>query len=217
MHGFTLRLGCVGPCSGAEQVQRTLHEWIGSPIPQGWDYQLTNELLLNLNYAWDRRLLRRVEPHKAHYDVSLRLGGGIGNYYTGGNVGIVARIGHRLPDNYAAANFRTGGASSFVGPGPAPGRGWQGYLFAGFQGFGVARFLPTDGNTFKDGPSVERGDVIGSLSTGLVIGHGRVLFSWTLNNVAGMTKFRGSRTNDFGTLTFSYYFPRKKEKKEPEP
>ena len=53
--------------------------------------------------------------------------------------------------------------------------------------------------------------ILKTMITGLVIGGGRVLFSWTLNNVASVTEFRESRTNDFGTLTFSYYFLQKKK------
>lgn len=210
LHDFKLRVGCVGPCSGADQVQTWLHEKIGAPIPQGWDHQLQNELLLNLDYTWDRRLIRSTTPRKVHYDLSARVGGGFGNYYIGANGGLGVRVGYHLPDNYGAASFRTGGAASFVGLTPAPGRGWMGYFFAGVQMFRVVRFLPTDGNTFVDSPSVERDDVVANLATGFVVGYGRILFSWTLNNLGGITDFGESRSDDFGTLAFSYYFGRKK-------
>jgi hypothetical protein len=43
-----------------------------------------------------------------------------------------------------------------------------------------------------------------------VVGYGRVVFTWTLNNIGGITDFEDSRSSDYGTLTFSYFFGRKK-------
>jgi hypothetical protein len=210
MNAFTLRLGCVGPCSGAEKLQRKIHEWTGSPIPEGWDQQLRNEFLLNADYQHYRRMQRRVEPGKAHYDVAWRAGGGFGNFYIGANIGVEARLGYGLPDSYGVTGRRSSGASSFVNTIPPPRRVWWGYAFAGLQAFGVARFLPTDGNTFKDSPSVDRDDFAANLTTGFVVGYRRFVLSWTLNNVSGLSSLSNSRDTDFGALTFSFYFPKRK-------
>jgi hypothetical protein len=204
MYEFKLRVGCVGPCSGAEQVQKRIHEWIGSPIPQGWDHQLSNELLLNFGFQFHRRSMRRD-----HQDLAIQAGGELGNYYTGANVGAVYRVGFGLPDTYSAASLRTGGASRFVGSDRPPGRKWRAYLFAGVELFGIARFLPTDGNTFVDSPSVDRSDFVGALATGIVVGRGPLLLSWTRNTVEGFNDLSESRSQDFGTLTFSYYHRRR--------
>lgn len=203
MHGYTLRVGCVGPCSGAAEAQRRIHRITGSPMPQGWDYQLKNELLLNASYQYNRRVARR-----RHQDLAVQAGGSLGNYYTGGNFGVVYRVGYHLPDTYSVASLRTGGASRFVGPG-VPSSGWRGHVFIGFQVFGIARFLPTDGNTFRDGPSVDRDNFVGNLATGFVIGHGRWGVSWTRHTLTGFNELSGSRSQDFGTITLSYHFGRR--------
>jgi hypothetical protein len=209
MDSYTLKLGCVGPCSGAEQLQTKIHEWTGSPIPQGWDYQLGNEFIINLNYQHYRRIKRKVERGKVQYDVNWRAGGGLGNYYIGANIGVEARLGYGLPDSYGVSGRRSNGASSFVNAIPPPRRVWWGYAFAGFQGFAVGRFLPMDGNTFKDSPSVERENFTGNLTTGFVVGFRRVVFSWTLNNVNGLASLSNSKNNDFGAITFSFLFPKR--------
>jgi hypothetical protein len=206
LHGFTLRLGCVGPCSGAEQVQRTIHEWIGSPIPQGWEYQLDDELVLNLNYDWSRRLVRHVPRGRVQYDVMVNASGGFGNYYIGASSGVLARVGTNLSESYGTASLRLAGAREFVGVGPPAGKRLRFYFFAGFRMFAVGRFLPTDGNTFTDGPRVDRDDLFGNLTSGFVLARARWKLSWTVNNVAGLTQFDGSRADDFGTLSFSWYF-----------
>ncbi len=209
MDAYTLRLGCVGPCSGAEQLQTKIHEWTGSPIPQGWDYQLGNEFIVNLDYQHYRRISRKVERGKVQYDTSWRGGGGFGNYYIGANIGIEGRLGYGIPDSYGVSGRRSSGASSFVSAIPPPRRVWWGYVFAGLQAFAVGRFLPLDGNTFKDSPSVERDDFAGNLTTGFVIGYRRFVLSWTLNNVSGLSSLSNSRDTDFGALTFSFYFPKR--------
>jgi hypothetical protein len=51
-------LGCMGPCSFGEQVQTFIHEDLGfGEPPQGWDNQLSNKALANLNYKYSYKLL----------------------------------------------------------------------------------------------------------------------------------------------------------------
>src|SRR5262245_33644592 len=48
-----LYLGCMGPCSYAEQVQTFIHEDLGfGTPPEGWDNQLVNQVLGNVNYEY---------------------------------------------------------------------------------------------------------------------------------------------------------------------
>ena len=48
---FGLTFGTTGPNSFSEQSQKEIHRLIGSPIPQGWDNQLKNELLIMLSWS----------------------------------------------------------------------------------------------------------------------------------------------------------------------
>ena len=50
-HAWQLRLGVVGPASQADDTQREFHRLIGADKPQGWDTQLPNEPIVNLNYT----------------------------------------------------------------------------------------------------------------------------------------------------------------------
>ena len=213
LHGYTLRLGCVGPCSGAERLQKWLHDLSGDPIPKGWDTQLSNEFLINFDYQYHRRIYRHAEPHRFNYDFAMKTGGGFGNYYIGADVGAVARVGYRMPDNYGDANLRAGGTAMVIAPAPPPTRGWRAYAFLGASGFVVGRFLPTDGNTFKNSPRVERSNFMGNLSSGLVVSYGRFIGTWTVNNIAGLTRVSDSRSRDYATLTVSYYIGRKVQPK----
>jgi hypothetical protein len=50
--------GCLGPCSGAESVQTFTHQDLGlGPTPQGWDNQLVNRALANVNYEYRYKIV----------------------------------------------------------------------------------------------------------------------------------------------------------------
>lgn len=57
-----LSIGCVGPCSQAENTQTEWHELFGFEEPEGWDLQIKNQLALQyfLEYTTDRY---EIFPH----------------------------------------------------------------------------------------------------------------------------------------------------------
>jgi hypothetical protein len=206
IHQLTLRLGLVGPATGAEDVQRWIHDIIDSPIPQGWDTQLKNEPIVNFFYQYNRRLLRRAPPDRFGFDFSWNGGGGAGNYYIGANVGLTGRVGYRLPDSYGVTPL-LGGAESMVGVVPPRNR-FMVYAFLGAQSFGILRWLPTDGNTIADSRSGDRDDWFLSLSGGIVFGYSRVLLSYRYHGIAGLQdpeNFKTENRNDFGTILLTVF------------
>ena len=205
-HQLTLRLGFVGPASGASEVQKWLHEIIGSPIPQGWDTQLKNEPIVNLYYQYSRRLIRSASADRGGVDITCNGGAGFGNYYIGANVGVTGRAGYRLPGNYGVTPLM-GGAESMVGL-PPPKEKFCVYGFISSQAFGIARWLPTDGNTFVDSRSGDRDNWFASLSAGIVLGFSRVLVSYRYHGIAGLTdpeNFKTGNRDDFGTIMLTVF------------
>ena len=194
----------VGPSTGAEGLQKAIHKIFGAPIPQGWATQLSDEPLLNLFYRYNRRLFRSAPQNGWGFDAEASATAGLGNYYIGANLGVEARVGLRLPDNYSFQKL-VGADDSLVGL-PAPGLKNRlfTYFFVGVTGYATARFLPTDGNTFTDSASGTRDDFEAALSTGIVVGWGHVLITWRFFFVRGTDLF--SPDNDFAALTLSYLF-----------
>ena len=45
-----IRLGVIGPAAGGEAFQTKIHEWNKSPIPNGWDYQIANDIIFNYDF-----------------------------------------------------------------------------------------------------------------------------------------------------------------------
>jgi hypothetical protein len=204
LHAYTFRVGIVGPWSFAEQTQRFLHRLNGAKDPQGWDTQLSNEPLLNLDYQYHRRLWRRARPKGFGYDVSANGGAGFGNYFIGGNVGALFRLGHSLPDTYGSFDIRKGG-EALVGLAPSP-TGWHAYLHLAGNGFAVARFLPTDGNTFKDSRSGDRDDFYAVITAGAVVGYKRLLFSYMYNLVVSQSSLPAQTEDDYGAIAMHWIF-----------
>lgn len=49
-------LGVIGPAAGQKNLQIKLHTLLDNTIPQGWDNQIANDLAVNLNYLYEKRI-----------------------------------------------------------------------------------------------------------------------------------------------------------------
>ena len=77
-HEPSLLLGVVGELSLAEQSQKLIHDLTDSTDPQGWDYQLGNEPIVNVGHITRWRTLKGSFGG-LEWDVIPRAGGYIGN------------------------------------------------------------------------------------------------------------------------------------------
>src|SRR5258705_12300862 len=88
MAALQVYAGCMGPCSAAEPVQKFVHGDLGlGPVPRGWDNQLVNKALFNLNYEYRYklfadRLARYFTPGRFAHDLSVGSHVGLGNVET---------------------------------------------------------------------------------------------------------------------------------------
>ena len=203
-NAYYLRIGLVGPSTGAEGFQNGMHEATGRPLAQGWDTQLGNEVIVNLFYIHQRRLARWVESERGlGADFGINAGAGLGTYYIGANAGLQGRLGFALPHNfersYAIALYeevpdrrRTGGPLTF-------------YVFAQLTGIGVARFLPIDGNTWTSSRSGVRDDWYAQFNFGATLSYGRFVLTYR-TNLVGTYFQQQANDDDFSAVTLSYEF-----------
>lgn len=96
-------VGCMGPCSGAESVQKWVHEdlGLGTP-PEGWDHQLAQQWLGNLNYEYRYKIYappadRYAVAGRFAQDFSAGSQVGVGNFITFGEINVEYRFGWGLP------------------------------------------------------------------------------------------------------------------------
>jgi lipid A 3-O-deacylase len=204
LNGFILRVGLVGPATGAEGFQNWGHRASGRAEAVGWDQQLSNEFLLNVFYLRQQRLVRWTSSDGGPgFDASVNGGAGFGNYYIGANLGLQFRCGIALPTNFARSN-PLGFAEEIVGCAPERGR-FMGYCFVQGTATAVARFLPIDGNTFTSSRRGDRDDLFTDLIVGAMAGTGRFVLLFEVNLVS--TRLQGSGNDDnYATVTASWIF-----------
>lgn len=197
-----LTLGVVGPLSGAEQTQKFIHRLTDSQDPKGWDNQLENEPGIILTYERKWRGIIEASPFGIGADVTPHVGVNLGNINTDASIGATFRLGYDLPADYGPPRIRPSlpGSDFFI---PAENAG--GYLFATVGQRAVARNIFLDGNTFSDGPSVDKKTLVNSLQVGAAVTFAQTRLSYT--QVFMSKEYKTQREgSQFGVLTASYRF-----------
>lgn len=83
------QLGVVGPASGAQTAQEFVHNAFGFYHISGWQYQIKNDLELNLSAEYNKLVARG-----ALVDMSVSAYGNLGTGFTGAGVGPLFRFGN---------------------------------------------------------------------------------------------------------------------------
>lgn len=198
---YELELGITGPSALGEEAQRGIHQVLGAPDPQGWDSQLNDELAFAVSFdrRWRPPWARlSTDVGGLEFDLTPNAGVTLGTLRTEARVGVAARVGWRLDNDYGPPRVRPSlaGIEHFSG-GPLS---WQ--VFAGVQGRAVAHNLFLDGNTFEDSASVDRTPLVADFQTGFAISAGDWRLAYTY--VWRTEEFETQPTRqDFGALAIS--------------
>lgn len=210
MDSFEFGVGIVGRHSYAEDCQKIIHKWIDSPDPKGWNHQLHDEPILNIFLERKWRVLQMKYKHKLSSDCIPHIGCGIGNAFTGANVGTQVRFGWNLPNDFGTFIIRPGSDSN------APVKKDDPRFFRPIQRFGIhaffavdgnaiARNIFLDGNTFRDSHSVDKehyvADFVGGI--GIIIHRFKITYSYVYRTKEFKSqKFR----QQYGAISMSYTF-----------
>jgi hypothetical protein len=196
-----LTLGVVGPHAYGRQVQNEFHSIIGVDPSHGWDYQLKDEPAFNM--LFERRW--RPEGYKLwglEADAIPYVGGSVGNVFDFVGTGAILRIGQGIKNDYGPAHIQPS-LSGLEAVEPYKGLWW--YAFGGLEGRAVLHNIFLDGNTFADGPSVDRNVWVGDLQFGLALAYDR--YRIALTDVYRTREFEGQDGNDnFAAINLSVHF-----------
>jgi hypothetical protein len=205
LDSIAISLGVIGPASQADDVQKTWHKLFNITRPRGWKHQLENEPALNFTYEHAWRFYRKdTRIFGLDGDLIPHVGGSLGNVFTYGAAGLMARIGSDFQGDFGGPpRIRPSmpGAGHFQTP--TDNFGW--YLFAGVEGRAVARNIFLDGNTFTDSHSVDKKTLVGDAQLGLalIFGHYRITYTQVLRTI----EFDGQATpHHFGALSLTTNF-----------
>lgn len=193
-----LVVGVVGPDSGAESVQKTVHKWVDSDQPQGWDHQLHSETTIDLQYQREWML----PLNDNNFDIVPRMAATLGTARRDVGAGFTFRLGSGLDSDFGPPLIRPAAAGMQYFKPKQP---FYWYLFAGAHGRYVEHNIFLDGNTHGESPSVDKESWVGEVQGGFVLGweNWRV----TLTEVVRTREFKGQEDPDeFGALSLSYRF-----------
>lgn len=199
---LTVSLGVVGPASQAEDAQRFIHRIESIREPRGWNQQLKNEPTLQAFYQRLHRTWHVESTAGYGFDVLPHYGAALGNVYVYANTGAALRFGKNLRDDFGPPRMQPGAPGADYAH--ADGRfGW--YVFAGVDGRAMLRNLFLDGNTNRDGPSVDRNVWVGDMQVGLMVDWEPIRIGYT--HVWRSREFRGQRTPQaFGAFSIAVRF-----------
>jgi lipid A 3-O-deacylase len=154
-------LGCIGPCSQAEQVQKFVHNTLGfGERPEGWSNQIDDEILVNLNYEYRRKLwasAARYDGDRWGNDLSVGAQVGIGGFATYAEAWIEYRVGWDILQGFTKfadpPAFGIGLDPVYLDPsGPAEmPRGWRFYANIVARLREVEEFAGAEGGDTQDG------------------------------------------------------------------
>ncbi len=203
-----LAIGVVGPASQADEVQRTWHEWIGSPEPQGWQHQLDDEPGIVLTY--ERRMPRDIPlvwfedllPFNLEADATPHYGFSLGNVFTHAAAGATMRIGTDLDTTDGVPRIRPSlpGSAYFT---PSQDLDWQ--IFGGAELRLVGRNIFLDGNTFRKSHRVEKENFVLDLQAGAAITLGKVRVTFT-NTFRSKEFVKQDSWDEFGSISLAFHF-----------
>jgi len=107
-------IGVIGPASGTEQLQGSIHKFIGASTPLGWQHQIENTPTVQFAYEIDYLLLRDSAPFNSQWEISTFNHNTLGNVRSDINVGINFRWGTNLEHSFGRLSSHFGHAGNLT-------------------------------------------------------------------------------------------------------
>jgi len=206
LRSLTTQVGIVGPSAKMEQVQKFVHSIVGSPTPEGWDNQLHDELIFQLNYG-EKRYYKLEKIKELDSVIITDLGFELGNASTKLFGGAMWRLGWGVPEDYGTYSIDNHSYSKV--PLKAAEihhkKEWDFCFNFALRANAIARNIFLDGNSDGDSHSVEKENFVLEGSYGFSLIYDNMSLDYTRTH---STKEFSQQDNflGYGSLEFSYNF-----------
>jgi hypothetical protein len=205
LNSLIFQIGMIGPSTKMQDVQKFVHDLIGSPTPQGWNHQLGDELTLQINYN-----------NKRYFDISKYLnfnsafisnyGFDLGNVSTKVYGGGLLRFGSYIPKDYGCYVMDNGNYNNI----PLNHRHYISNKFhytfnLSFQANLIARNIFLDGNSFKDSHRVDKNNVTLEGGYGITLSYKHFSFDYLRKHTTKEFK-KQDYYSSYGSFIFSYNY-----------
>lgn len=164
MASVELKLGVIGPASGAETIQNKFHDLIDTPEAAGWGTQIPNEVAFNVDAEFRRRF-ELCSGERPISDLIARSVAQFGNLRSEFLLGTQLRLGHNLDKSWGHTFIRHSNGYN-PGPGVDTSAGFSAWAFLDTQVEVVVRNFSLDGGNFRESRGVDRRPIVGQLALG---------------------------------------------------
>lgn len=110
-----LTIGVIGPASGTEQLQGSIHKILGASTPLGWQHQVENTATIQFSYEVDYLLIRDSAPFNSQWELSTFNHNTLGNLRSDINVGMIFRWGTNLEKSFGRLSNHFGHIGNLSG------------------------------------------------------------------------------------------------------
>jgi len=205
LKSLTTQIGLIGPSTGMESVQKSIHDLIGSPYPQGWDNQLSDELIIQINYD-TKYYIETGKLLNFNSVVIPEYGFDLGNASTKFYTSMLFRIGNTIPKDYGFAPISNTGYSRLpLETNYIPDKGWNFCLNFSLKANIIARDIFLDGNTNVESHSVDKNNFTLNGGYGFSLSYNRFSFDYIHTHTTKEFKQQNYYTS-YGSMIFSYLF-----------
>jgi len=193
LESYNLQIGFVGESVKMDEVQKIIHSIIGSPEPKGWEEQIGDELIVQINYQ--KKYYQQLKQIGSFKQSVVYYGGfDLGNASTKVSLGCFYSFGNKKREDFGVSRIDYKSYNTIPLQDADPKKKTHSYsVNFWIEPIGVVRDIFLDGNSFKESRSVEKNSFVLKGGFGLSYRYG----AWSVEYV------RTYSTKEFKTQ--SYY------------
>ena len=205
---LNIQVGIVGPSSQMESVQKLIHSLIGSPDPQGWEHQIKDELIFQLNFS-QKKYYNLDNIFGLNYSSSIlpEYGIELGNASTKIYTSALFRWGKNTPQDYGAYVIDNTNYSkiSLKSEEIYKSKKWRYYINFSLKANAIAKNIFLDGNSYKESHSVKKNNFTLDVGYGLSFAYKDFSIDYIRRHTSKEFKTQ-EKLYSYGTLLFSYSY-----------
>ena len=206
LKSLIIQLGIVGPSAKMEDVQEFVHGLIGSPMPQGWDNQIGDEMIFQINYG-EKKYYDLKKIFSLDTVVIPEYGFELGNASTKLYGGLLYRFGWGIPKDYGSFSIDNHSYSKIplTAKKIVEKKGWKFCFNLGLKANAIAQNIFLDGNSNKESHSVEKNNFTLEGTYGFSLVYNQMSLDYT--RTQSTKEFKNQKNYlGYGSLLFSYSY-----------